>query len=129
MLDVRKLRLLRELALRGTLAEVAAALNFSPSAVSQQLSALEKEAALGLYVSIISDTGGFRYANTNSEAFHLAAELGMSTASLAHRYALALRIDQKQRDAAFVFRFSGCPRRDDKSRRRRVLCYSWVLRR
>ena len=38
MLDVRKLRLLRELALRGTLAEVAAALNYSPSAVSQQLS-------------------------------------------------------------------------------------------
>ena len=48
MLDVRKLRLLRELALRGTLAEVAAALNFSPSAVSQQLSALEKEAGVAL---------------------------------------------------------------------------------
>ena len=48
MLDVRKLRLLRELALRGTLAEVAAALNYSPSAVSQQLSALEKEAGVEL---------------------------------------------------------------------------------
>ncbi|MFI7483914.1 LysR substrate-binding domain-containing protein [Kocuria sp. M1R5S2] len=48
MLDVRRLRLLRELALRGTLAEVAEALNFSPSAVSQQLSALEKEAGVPL---------------------------------------------------------------------------------
>lgn len=48
MLDVRKLRLLRELSLRGTLAEVATALNFSPSAVSQQLSALEKEAGVPL---------------------------------------------------------------------------------
>ena len=37
MLDLRRLRLLRELKLRGTLADVAAALNYSPSSVSQQL--------------------------------------------------------------------------------------------
>ena len=43
MLDVRRLRLLRELALRGTLAEVAAALHQSPSSVSQQLALLERE--------------------------------------------------------------------------------------
>ena len=42
MLDVRRLRLLRELQIRGTLAGVADALSFSPSAVSQQLSLLEK---------------------------------------------------------------------------------------
>ena len=48
MLDVRRLRLLRELKIRGTLAEVAAALNFSPSSVSQQLSLLEKEAGVEL---------------------------------------------------------------------------------
>ncbi|HJP74157.1 MAG TPA: LysR substrate-binding domain-containing protein [Pseudonocardiaceae bacterium] len=48
MLDVRRLRLLRELALRGTIAAVADALAFSPSAVSQQLSALEKEAGVAL---------------------------------------------------------------------------------
>ncbi|HST72067.1 MAG TPA: LysR substrate-binding domain-containing protein [Kocuria rosea] len=48
MLDVRRLRLLRELKLRGTLAEVAAALNFSPSSVSQQLALLEKEAGVEL---------------------------------------------------------------------------------
>ena len=43
MLDLRRLRLLRELKLRGTLADVAAALNYSPSSVSQQLALLEKE--------------------------------------------------------------------------------------
>lgn len=43
MLDVRRLVLLREVALRGTLAAAAEALNLSPSAVSQQLSLLEKE--------------------------------------------------------------------------------------
>ncbi|MBU2665092.1 LysR family transcriptional regulator [Actinoplanes bogorensis] len=44
MLEIRRLVLLRELAIRGTIAAVAEALNFSPSAVSQQLSLLEKEA-------------------------------------------------------------------------------------
>ncbi|WP_329563372.1 LysR family transcriptional regulator [Kitasatospora sp. NBC_01266] len=48
MLDVRRLRLLRELAHRGTIAAVAEALAFSPSAVSQQLSALEREAGVAL---------------------------------------------------------------------------------
>ncbi len=48
MLEIRRLVLLRELAVRGTLAAVAEALNFSPSAVSQQLSLLEKEAGTPL---------------------------------------------------------------------------------
>ncbi|MFD6229157.1 LysR substrate-binding domain-containing protein [Streptomyces sp. NPDC060232] len=48
MLDVRRLRLLRELARRGTVAAVAEALSFSPSAVSQQLGVLEREAGLPL---------------------------------------------------------------------------------
>ncbi|MCY0904542.1 LysR substrate-binding domain-containing protein [Arthrobacter sp. H14-L1] len=48
MLDVRRLRLLRELKIRGTLAGVAQALNFSPSSVSQQLALLEKEAGVVL---------------------------------------------------------------------------------
>lgn len=48
MLDVRRLRLLRELALRGTLAEVATALHQSPSSVSQQLAQLEKETGVEL---------------------------------------------------------------------------------
>ncbi|MFG2694554.1 LysR substrate-binding domain-containing protein [Kitasatospora sp. NPDC048407] len=48
MLDVRRLRLLRELAHLGTIAAVADALAFSPSAVSQQLSVLEREAGVPL---------------------------------------------------------------------------------
>ncbi|MER8044423.1 LysR substrate-binding domain-containing protein [Streptomyces sp. NPDC094032] len=48
MLDVRRLRLLRELALRGTIAAVAEALSFTPSAVSQQLGTLEREAGVPL---------------------------------------------------------------------------------
>ena len=48
MLDLRRLRLLRELAGRGTITAVAEALSYSPSAVSQQLAALEKEAGVRL---------------------------------------------------------------------------------
>ena len=48
MLNLRRLRLLRELARRGTIAAVAEALSYSPSAVSQQLAALEKEAGARL---------------------------------------------------------------------------------
>ncbi|MCK2214123.1 LysR family transcriptional regulator [Actinomadura sp. ATCC 31491] len=48
MLDPRKLHLLRELAARGTIAAVAEAVMFTPSAVSQQLSALEREAGVPL---------------------------------------------------------------------------------
>src|SRR5918911_518503 len=48
MLDLRRLRLLRELARRGTIAAVAEALAYSPSAVSQQLAAREKEAGVRL---------------------------------------------------------------------------------
>ncbi|MGV0111661.1 LysR substrate-binding domain-containing protein [Arthrobacter sp. CP30] len=48
MLDLRRLRLLRELKIRGTLADVAAALSYSPSSVSQQLALLEKEVGVEL---------------------------------------------------------------------------------
>jgi DNA-binding transcriptional LysR family regulator len=48
MLDVRRLRLLRELSVRGTIAAVADALRFTPSAVSQQLSVLEREVGVPL---------------------------------------------------------------------------------
>jgi phosphoesterase RecJ-like protein len=36
---------------------------------------LSREAAPGIYVSLVADTGSFRYSNTTPEAFHLAAEL------------------------------------------------------
>jgi DNA-binding transcriptional LysR family regulator len=48
MLDVRRLRLLLELARRGTVTAVADALAYTPSAVSQQLAALEREAGVPL---------------------------------------------------------------------------------
>ena len=48
MLELRRLRLLRELHERGTIAAVADALQFTPSAVSQQLAMLEREAGVRL---------------------------------------------------------------------------------
>jgi DNA-binding transcriptional LysR family regulator len=48
MLDVRRLRVLREVALRGSIAAAAESLRFTPSAVSQQLAKLESEAGVPL---------------------------------------------------------------------------------
>lgn len=50
MLDLRRLRLLRELKVRGTIAAVAEALAYSPSSISQQLALLETEAGVALLV-------------------------------------------------------------------------------
>jgi DNA-binding transcriptional LysR family regulator len=48
MLDVRRLRLLSELARRGTIAEVAKVVGYTPSAISQSLARLEREAGVAL---------------------------------------------------------------------------------
>lgn len=48
--EVRRLRLLRELAAHGTIAATAEACSLTPSAVSQQLSLLEREAGTALLV-------------------------------------------------------------------------------
>ena len=48
MLDLRRLRLLRELARRETIAEVAKVVGYTPSAVSQSLAQLEREAGIAL---------------------------------------------------------------------------------
>jgi DNA-binding transcriptional LysR family regulator len=48
MLDVRRLRVLRELAARGTIAATADALGYTAPAVSQQLATLEREAGVAL---------------------------------------------------------------------------------
>src|ERR1700760_2433 len=44
MLDVRRMRVLREVAVRGSSSAAAEALSFTQSAVSQQIAALEREA-------------------------------------------------------------------------------------
>ncbi|WP_084073066.1 LysR family transcriptional regulator [Demequina sp. NBRC 110052] len=48
MLDVTRLAMLREFAMRGTIAAAAEAMGYTPSAVSQQISALEREAGVRL---------------------------------------------------------------------------------
>jgi len=48
MLDLHRLRLLHEFAARGSIAKVAVALGYTPSAVSQQLATLEREAGTAL---------------------------------------------------------------------------------
>src|SRR3954464_16069680 len=48
MLDVRRLRVLREVAARGSFSAAADALHFTQSAVSQQIAALEREAGTQL---------------------------------------------------------------------------------
>lgn len=48
MFDLRRLRLLHELSVRGTLGAVADALSYSPSTISQQLAQLERDAGVAL---------------------------------------------------------------------------------
>ncbi|MFP5359904.1 MAG: LysR family transcriptional regulator [Actinomycetes bacterium] len=48
MLDLARLIALRELALRGTIAAAAEAMGYTPSAVSQQIAALERDAGVAL---------------------------------------------------------------------------------
>src|SRR6202453_310114 len=48
MLDLHRLRLLQEFAARGSIAKTATVLGYTPSAVSQQLAALEREAGTAL---------------------------------------------------------------------------------
>jgi DNA-binding transcriptional LysR family regulator len=48
MLDVRRMRVLREVAMRGSFSAAAEALSFTQSAISQQIAALEREAGTTL---------------------------------------------------------------------------------
>ena len=58
MYSLHRLRLLREFELRGTVAAVAEALNYTPSAVSQQLSQLEREAGMRLLEQVYATQKG-----------------------------------------------------------------------
>src|SRR3954447_165938 len=48
MLDVRRMRVLREVAVRGSFSAAADALSYTQSAISQQIAALEREAGTTL---------------------------------------------------------------------------------
>jgi DNA-binding transcriptional LysR family regulator len=84
MLDVRRLRLLCDLARLGTIAAVAAAHRYTASAVSQQLSALEREAGVRLLARTgrsVTLTAAGRMLVRHGTA--VLAELEQATASLA----------------------------------------------
>src|SRR5215207_8595701 len=83
-LDVRRMRVLREVAARGTIAAAARALSFTPSAVSQQLAALEREAGVALldrHGGRVRLTEAGRRLVSRTEA--IVAELEAATAELA----------------------------------------------
>ncbi len=84
MLDLHRLRLLRELKHRGTLAAVAGALSYSPSSISQQLSLLETEVG----VSLLEPAG--RRVRLTPQAEIL----------VAHTEALLERLEQAEADIA-----------------------------
>jgi len=84
LFDVRRLRLLRELAQRGTLAATAAAVALTPSAVSQQLSALQRHAATPLLRRegrrlVLTEAARVLVAHTE----HILAELERAQAAVA----------------------------------------------
>src|SRR5699024_1406087 len=51
-LSLHRLRMLQEFSRRGTVTRAAAALQYTPSAVSQQLSALEREVGVALFEQV-----------------------------------------------------------------------------
>jgi DNA-binding transcriptional LysR family regulator len=84
MLDLRRLRILHELRSRGTLAAVGHALSLTPSAVSQQLAHLQREAG----VPLVEQAG--RHVRLTAAGEVLAD----------HAEALLARVDQAENDLA-----------------------------
>jgi DNA-binding transcriptional LysR family regulator len=99
VLDLRRLRLLRELNERGTIAAVADALQFTPSAVSQQLSVLEREVG----VQLLERAGrGVRLTDAGlALAGHAAGLLERAELAEAELAAVAGRVGGRGRIAAF----------------------------
>ena len=92
MYNLHRLRLLRELQLRGTLAAVATALSYSPSTVSQQLALLEKEAG-----AVLLERAGRRVRLT-----------AQAQILVGHAEAVFQRLEQAQSDiAASLTRLTG----------------------
>jgi DNA-binding transcriptional LysR family regulator len=90
MLDPRRLEVLREFAAQGTIAGAAAALAFTPSAVSQQLAALQREAGVELFRKVgrrleLTDAGRMLVARADELLGHVEqveAELAAYSGSL-----------------------------------------------
>jgi DNA-binding transcriptional LysR family regulator len=86
MLDVHRLEVLQAFAVHGTVAKAADALAYTPSAVSQQLAQLQREAGVALFTRegrrlVLTDEGEFLV----RRAAHLIDELGRVEAELAAR--------------------------------------------
>ena len=96
MLDVRKMALLRELSRLGTIAAVAQAEFCTPSAVSQQLSALEREAGVQLLRrngrGVALTAAGVDLAERTEEVLALLEEATAALASARTELAGELRI-------------------------------------
>jgi DNA-binding transcriptional LysR family regulator len=96
MLDVRKLLLLRELARLGTISAVARAQFCTPSAVSQQLRALEREAGLPLIRRagrrVELTAAGADLADRTGPVLALLEEAAAALAAARHELAGELRI-------------------------------------
>lgn len=99
MLHLGRLRLLHELHARGTIAAVAEALHFTPSAVSQQLAVLEREAG----VKLLEPAGrGVRLTDPGVVlAGHAAALLDRADRAEAELAAAAGRVAGRVRIATF----------------------------
>src|SRR3954466_16284267 len=82
MLDVRRMRVLREVALQGSFSAAAETLAFTQSAVSQQIAALEREAGTML---VERNARGVRLTDAG-------------TAPVAHAGAILARLDAAERD-------------------------------
>lgn len=96
MLDLHRLRLLRELKHRGTLAAVADALAYTLSAISQQLSVLEAEAGAPLLERAVNvttvPTGRDTWSSARGSACAAVASTGLVKAAPSAGCPVACRI-------------------------------------
>ena len=91
MLDVKRLRVLREVAEQGSFSAAADALNFTQSAVSQQIAALERETGTTL---LQRGTGGARLTDAGR-------------ALVAHTEVILARLDDAERELAAIAGLKG----------------------
>src|SRR5919106_6288811 len=91
MLDVRRLKILREVADQGSFSAAADALNFTQSAISQQIAALEREAGTRL---LQRGSGGVRLTDAGR-------------ALVSHTEVILARLDDAERELAAIAGLKG----------------------